>query len=100
MNENQISEMVEDVLDDFDFHKVMRVMHFLEWEWVHVTGVPTMGDLRRQARRLLRTAISGCLQNDTHYVVGCGGFRAEAWSSEDEMIEIRLAFELESSIEA
>lgn len=98
MNENEISDLVEDVLDEFDFYKIAKVMHFLEWKWDHVTGVPTMGDLRRQARKLLRLAINGCINNETHYVVGSGGFRAEAWKS-NEIVQIRLAFELESSIE-
>ena len=45
---------IEDLLDEFDFNKVHRVMQALNWRWAGIDGVPEVPDLRRQARDLLR----------------------------------------------
>jgi hypothetical protein len=42
-----IDDAVEDILDEFDFEKVKKVMDFLDWKW-HAAedGVPRIGELR------------------------------------------------------
>jgi hypothetical protein len=55
-------EIIADILDEFDFDKVHKVMEFLDWTWFKddmqsPAEVPTKGDLRKQARRLMNNCI-------------------------------------------
>lgn len=65
------------LLDDFDFACVHRVMVFLNWKWGmgDDAAIPSEGDLRRSARKLLEeVAENGGL-------TGSGGFgvRRDEW---------------------
>lgn len=51
LNTDQYLQIM-DILDEFDFNKVHKVMTFLKWEWID-QGVPEIEDLRKSARRLL-----------------------------------------------
>lgn len=64
--------MIDEILDEFDFEKVHRVMVALDWQWYGIDGVPSIGDLRRQARSLLQKVVDS---KDT-LSVGTGGFTA------------------------
>jgi hypothetical protein len=69
MSRNQ--ELIDNILDEFDFEKVHKAMVALDWVWVFAEdGVPTVGELRKAARLLLREAAS----RDVYYT-GSGGFR-------------------------
>lgn len=69
-------ETIENILDDYDFQRVQKVMEALDWHWVNAEwgGVPSIGALRRQAR--------GLLEDVYHHtpspfcMVGTGGFEA------------------------
>ena len=53
-------EIIEDILDEFDFNKVSKVMEFLNWGWTDgnfVLAVPTIGQLRKRARTLMQSFI-------------------------------------------
>jgi hypothetical protein len=50
-------EIIEDILDEFDFSKVQRVMEALDWTWHDSDGVPTLGQLRKKARYLMNYCI-------------------------------------------
>lgn len=77
----------EYIVNNFDFEKVKKVMHALEWKWVaEETGhtiIPDISRMMRTARRLLNSAIS---QLDSHkeYTVASGGFYATANKNEDD----------------
>ena len=65
-------EIIEDILDEFDFGKVQKAMELLEWTWGHPPEYPSIGELRKAARNLLKWLIpheSGG--------TGTGGFHAE-----------------------
>jgi hypothetical protein len=54
-NEEQI---IEDILDEFDFAKAQEVMECLQWVWHDAEhGVPTIGQMRKQARYLMKSCI-------------------------------------------
>lgn len=57
MTKNElIQKQIEDIMDEFNFGEVRRVMELLDWTW-HETGcVPEEYDLRKGARKLLRHA--------------------------------------------
>lgn len=76
---------IEYILQNFDFHKVHKVMEVLQWEWSGAssdTGIPTIDDLRNEAKRLLEG-----IGKNKHTYLSCGGFVAQ---------ENKLTFELES----
>ena len=66
------TEIINEILDEFDFEKVHRTMKVLEWTWYGSDGVPSIGDLRRQARELLQEL----LRNDRYHLTGTGGLFA------------------------
>ena len=63
-------DMVNEILSDFDFNKVHRVMKFLDWQWAKLGAVPSAVDLQKEAERLL-----GSLAGEPG-VKGTGGLRA------------------------
>lgn len=84
--------MIDEILDEFDFEKVHKVMVVLDWKWHNTDGVPSIGDLRRMARSLLQhvvssreinTAASGGLTAFMHH--GVLGLRFEVSNYEIEI---------------
>lgn len=70
-----MKEKIEQIMENFDFEKVHKVMVALEWEWYLGTwggfGIPSVGAIQKAARRLLSEAWT----NKT--TVSTGGFSAE-----------------------
>lgn len=68
---------IRDIMENFDFKKVHTIMEQLGWKWASCRfGVPTMEELKGEAKRLLTEA---CVAK-TH--ISTGGFRAvfeECW---------------------
>ena len=66
-------EQIEDLLDEFDFGKVKKVMDFLEWKYHgSAEGEISVGELRRMARYLLENAYHA--SPSPEYMTGSGGF--------------------------
>lgn len=66
-------KQVEDLMDEFDFDKVKKVMDFLEWKyWNSPDKEVTIGELRRMARGLLETAFKA--PPSPEYQSATGGF--------------------------
>ena len=66
---------IEDILDEFDFHKVQIAMKALNWNYFDSEDkYPSISELRRKARRLLQDAYKAppCPQ----WMTGSGGFEA------------------------
>jgi hypothetical protein len=68
-------DSIENILDEYDFRQVQKAMVALEWYWSDAEeGIPSIAELRRQARGLLedvyRYEDSACI------TMGCGGFEA------------------------
>ena len=83
---------IDDIMRNFNFEKVHKVMEILDWKWVMTKyGVPTIEELRGEARRLLVEAANGETQ------VATGGFRAvyEKNGANDPDPFISLEFVLE-----
>lgn len=64
------AEIINDVLDEFDFESVHKAMTALDWQWFTVEGVPDIGELRRSARKRCNEAVDGGY-------CASGGFYAE-----------------------
>mgnify|MGYP000046428745 CR=1 FL=1 len=66
-------EQIEDLLDEFDFDKVKKVMDFLEWKyWESPDDEINVGELRRMARYLLQEAYD--FDDSTYECISSGGF--------------------------
>lgn len=92
------TEIIDDILDNFNFEKVVKVMNYLDWVWYQTNGEPvTVADARKMARWLLTDAMAKVVVNtDDRCFMGCGGFRAEVETyADDPKKYARLAFELE-----
>jgi hypothetical protein len=92
--------MVDDIMDEFDFEKVQRTMHALDWKWVDTQmAVPSISELKNTARYLLIKVYNLRTNeyNDTHpevpVQVATGGFRAIALSNDDGVVDfLKLEF--------
>jgi hypothetical protein len=68
-------DSIENILDEYEFQRVQKVMKALEWRWYGTEDVfPSIAEIRRQARGLLedvyRYEDSACI------TMGRGGFEA------------------------
>lgn len=52
-------ELIDDVMDQFDFKEVRHAMVALDWTWWHTkNGVPTLKELKNSARKHLEFALT------------------------------------------
>ena len=83
-------DAIDGIMDYFNFEKVLKVMELLEWEWQDAEeGIPTVPELRQQARRLLKMSLKEKTNTST------GGFHVMYESSEDGGEFIQLMFAVE-----
>lgn len=88
-------EIIEEIISNFDFKKIEKVMNFLNWRY-YTDRVPTALELVELSTRLLRNAFDGlCLTDTKNYYVETGGLRASMWKIENG-IEGKLEFVLEN----
>jgi hypothetical protein len=94
---HQINQMIDNIIDEFDFNKVHITVDYLDWKWVgkHIT----IDDLKSKARMLLKGAAESRLgeYKDEHWelgiINGTGGFVATAWCDENKTKIIKLNLE-------
>ena len=79
---------IDDIMDNFDFHKVHRVMEFMNWQW-RGEGVPSVSEMRKEARRLLLSSMKDSGQAST------GGFLAtyEEYEKVGGVLELKFVIE-------
>ena len=93
-----IDEMVKEVIEEFDFSRVILTMRALNWTWGMGTTVPSMEDLKRTAEYLLRGSIKGAIKSKDlreweGYMNATGGFKATAYRNRYKTItSIHLEF--------
>ena len=81
---------IEDIMENFNFDKVHKIMTMLDWKWaMTANGVPSMDELRAEAKRLL---IDAAVERTC---VATGGFRAvyESDGSDDPYIGLEFIVE-------
>ena len=78
-------DLINEVLDNFDFDKVHKAMTALEWKWYgfqeDTLEVPSIARLIRTAEKYLSQAYDGLAKNEwnsNEYMTASGGF--EAWA--------------------
>lgn len=83
-----VNQMIDEIMDEFDFNRVQRTMDYLNWKWVGESVTVDM--LKEEAKRLLKGAAEARLgqYKDTHWeqgiINGCGGFQAMAFCNENK----------------
>lgn len=77
--------MIEEILEEFDFGTVSKVMHLTKWSWVGI-GVPTPEALKNKARELLQEL----LDNTESQTISTGGLEAYRHG---EVIGLRFVLE-------
>ena len=91
MKENQRNAMIAEVMEDFDFENVHKVMTFLDWKWAIGEGertVPSVYRLMKQAEQLLTDVTK--YEDNEHHEMATGGLRAIF----DEDGDLELRFEI------
>lgn len=81
------SEMIDDIMDNFDFSRVAKCMKALNWKWHDVDGsmdVPEEHNIRRSARKLMNAAKDVCHRRT--FITGTGGFYVQCWYAPDSRI--------------
>ena len=77
------AQMIDDVIENFDFLRCHYVMKFLNWRWVHNDNkVPTINELKSAAKKRFESAISLSKKRtrgrSNEGVVSSGGLKATA----------------------
>ncbi len=76
---------IKDIMDEFDWGKIQKVMEFLDWRWMMDNerfSIPNTFDLQRTARKLLEEVWHGTEKRKCEYQVGTGGFKAVGYYDE------------------
>ena len=84
-------DAIDNIMDYFKFEQVQQVMELLNWEWAATEeGIPTLPELRQEARRLLKMAF----EEKTN--VSTGGFYVRYELNDEDGSEfIQLMFVVE-----
>ena len=69
-----IEEQIEQIMDEFDFGPVHNIFEQNGWSYYDSDGVPTLGQLRKTARQVLRDAARRSRNGVT--IAGNGRFTA------------------------
>jgi len=98
-----LTEMVDDILEHFNFEKVQKTMQTLNWKWIDTMAIPDVRELKETAKYLL-TRIYNLKLNEfkdiSHEIpisTSTGGFTATVYSDEENKINLlKLEFIVES----
>lgn len=74
-------KLIENILENFDFEKVRKVMEFLNWTWATTpepNSVPTTYQLIKSSKERLENAYKCALKEKENYYSSSGGFEAFA----------------------
>lgn len=83
-----LEQHVDEVMDWFDFEKVHKVMTILDWKWANVDGVPSVADLRKQVRHMMRS-----LWDSNNQYTCTGGFMVRLYR-EEKWARFSVAFQV------
>ena len=93
-------ELVEEIMENFNFAKCKLTMDYLNWTWGFTGLVPTVQDIKESAKERIYNAIDGIKKNKNHsyrdaYVCSSGGLKASVWKNRYGMIcDVQLEFVL------
>ena len=82
-----LQEQMDEIMDSFEFDKVLSVMKHLNWKWGSSKGIPDEYEVRQQARKTMKYAI------ECNGDAGTGGFHATVDDNPEEgWVRLNLHF--------
>lgn len=85
-------EQIDEIMDNFDFNRVARVMDFLGWKWyMKEYRVPEESEIRKEARKYLSKTYDYGEGQGRKYSTVTGGF---VYTYDPHYTELQLSFEL------
>jgi len=91
-------ELVDEIMEEFNFAKCKLVMDHLNWTWGFTGLVPTIQELKQSARDRIESAINGIKSNKNHshrdaYICSSGGLKASVWKNQyGRICDVQLEF--------
>ena len=84
-------ELIDDIMDCFDFHRVHKCMVALEWGW-HTLGkrVPERNEICKAARKLMQSIPDKHVCEE--FGTGTGGLHVRAFYNNEELESMELLF--------
>jgi len=81
---NHLQKHIDEVMDEFNFGKVQKVMDFLGWQWAGAEeGVPREAELRKQVRDLMDICYQQSFTHKRDWNTGTGGFNVRYYYEVD-----------------
>jgi hypothetical protein len=95
-------ELIDEVLEQFNFGKCKSVMEHLRWGWglFNNNRVPTIQEMKESARDRINNAIKGIKEDKKHsyreaYISSSGGLKASVWKNRyGRICDVQLEFVL------
>lgn len=89
---DQVQDIVDEIMDNFDFDKVVSVMEKLNWKWATDEGtveVPDVSAVRKMARKLLKNVTFKQTGKEGNFESfnACGGFEAHFFTYSLDSLE-------------
>jgi len=93
-----IDKAIEDIVENFDYEKVHKVMKFLNWTWLDNPESPSVGKMVLETSKELKDSYNKCVENKSNYFCKSGGFCYNVfWDSEKQEVDsIELQFQVDS----
>lgn len=98
---NKEQELVDEIMEGFNFRNTHHAMTLLRWRWVHsqeMNGIPSLQEIKESARKRIENAIE-CAKEcerpnpERGYFSSSGGFKATVWINRYKQItNIELQF--------
>lgn len=83
-----MEELIDGILENFDFDKVKKTMDLLDWTYADIGEVPSTYQLIKSAKSRLKDAYKYAKENKKDGHSFSGGFRAFAeWNKEKETVD-------------
>lgn len=85
-------ELIQEVMQNFNFERVARVMQWLDWKWAIGNKVPSEQELKSFVEKACLRCYDDCLEKSTigHYITG--GFDIRATMEDDSTISLAVKF--------
>lgn len=81
MNTNLLSADFAEVLENFNFKKVKKVMKFLNWKWSEYNRTPTIKEMKNNCSRLFEESL-GTYESTKHSITtSSGGFEVSVYKN-------------------
>ena len=87
---------IKEIINEFNFDKVQKVMDFLDWRWQNARRIPTIHELISKSENLLNDVCLELLNGqEKEWKVSTGGFSAYGFIDDSGDIELSLSFCIE-----